>query len=72
MLYAILYIYYFNAMDYTIKESPFNSLKHELESLGVRPSKLNRYNDFYEMKHLVDNLKERFFQDYKSAQVFTD
>lgn len=59
-------------MDYTIKETPFNGIKHELESLGVRPSKLNRYNDFYEMKHLVDNLKEQHFRNYKSGQVFTD
>jgi hypothetical protein len=59
-------------MDYTIKESPFNSVKHELESLGVRANKLNRHNDFYEIRHLVDNLKEQFFLAYKSGQVFTD
>lgn len=59
-------------MGYTVKEYPFNSLKHELESLGVGPKKLNRYNDFYEMKHLVENLKQQFLLEYKSTQVFTD
>ena len=59
-------------MDYTIKESPFKGVKHELESLGVRANKLNRYNDFYEIRHLVDNLKEQLFLEYKSIQVFTD
>ena len=59
-------------MEYTIKESPFDGIKHELESLGIKPSKLNRYNDFYEMKHLVENIKQKFLLDYKSARVFTD
>jgi hypothetical protein len=49
-----------------------NSLVAELESLGVRISRLNELNDEYEIKHLVDNLKQVYYQDYKSSSVFTD
>lgn len=50
-------------MNHTIKESPYNKTKHELESLGVRARKLNQYNDFYEVEHLVDNLKQKCVTD---------
>ena len=44
----------------------------ELESLGVESPNLNELNDSYEVENLVDNLKQKFFQDYKSMPVFTD
>jgi hypothetical protein len=39
----------------------------ELESLGIRSKKLNELNDVYEVKNLVENVKQTFFQDYKSS-----
>jgi hypothetical protein len=39
----------------------------ELESLGLRSNKLNELNDVYEVKNLVDNIKQTLFQDYKSS-----
>ena len=47
-----------------------NSLKpwvSELESLGLRSKKLNEFNDVYEVKNLVENIKQTLFQDYKSS-----
>jgi hypothetical protein len=44
----------------------------ELESLGIRVSRLNEFNDEYEIQHLADNLKQAFYQAYKSSTVFTD
>jgi len=44
----------------------------ELESLGLISMKLNELNDSYEVKNLVENLKQMFFQDYKSMPVFSD
>ena len=39
----------------------------ELESLGIRSKNLNELNDVYEVKNLVENIKQTFFQDYKSS-----
>jgi hypothetical protein len=47
-------------------ESDFSFLITELESLGIRTDKLNELNDVYEIRNLVDNLKQVFIQDYKS------
>jgi hypothetical protein len=44
----------------------------ELESLGIETAKLNELNDSYEVGNLVENLKQMFYQDYKSMPVFTD
>jgi hypothetical protein len=44
----------------------------ELESLGLETPKLNELNDSYEVENLVVNLKQMFYQDYKSIDVFTD
>ena len=44
----------------------------ELESLGLRTENLNEFNDCYEIGNLVENLKQRLFQDHKSMLVFTD
>lgn len=50
----------------------FEESKSDLESLGLQTRKLNPLNDSYEIEHLVDNLKQQFVRDYKSASVFTD
>jgi hypothetical protein len=39
----------------------------ELESLSLKPKRINELNDNYEMGNLVDNIKQTMFQDYKSA-----
>ena len=44
----------------------------ELESLGLQTPKLNQLNDSYEIKKLVENLKQKHYQDFKSMPVFTD
>ena len=44
----------------------------ELESLGLETPKLNELNDSDEVENLVVNLKQMFYQDYKSIDVFTD
>lgn len=43
------------------------SLVSDLESLGIRSKKLNELNDVYEVKNLVENIKQTLFQDYKSS-----
>ena len=35
----------------------------KLESLGLETPKLNELNDSYEVKNLVENLKQTLFQD---------
>ena len=44
----------------------------ELESVGLQTPKLNELNDSYEVENLVENLKQKLFQDYKSMPVFSD
>ena len=44
----------------------------ELESLGLQTRKLNELNDSYEIENLVENLKQKHYEDYKSMPVFTD
>ena len=44
----------------------------ELESLGLETSKVNELNDSYEVESLVENLKQMFYVEYKTMQVFTD
>ena len=39
----------------------------ELESLGIRSEKLNELNDVSEVKNLVENIKQKLFQDFKSS-----
>jgi len=46
---------------------PLMPFVSELESLGIRSKKLNELNDVYEVKNLVENIKQNFFQDYKSS-----
>lgn len=54
---------------YTQSELPKSlmPLVSELESLGIRSKKLNELNDVYEVKNLVENIKQTLFQDYKSS-----
>ena len=44
----------------------------DLESLGLETPNLNELNDSYEVENLVENLKQMYFEDYKSMPVFTD
>jgi hypothetical protein len=44
----------------------------ELESLGLKSPKLNELNDSYEVENLIENLKQMYFQEYKSTSTFTD
>jgi hypothetical protein len=39
----------------------------ELESLGIKSEKLNEMNDVYEVKNLVENIKQTFIEDFKSS-----
>jgi len=39
----------------------------ELDSLGIKSEKLNELNDVYEVKNLVENIKQTFIQDFKSS-----
>jgi hypothetical protein len=39
----------------------------ELDSLGIKSKKLNELNDVYEVKNLVENIKQSLFQDFKSS-----
>lgn len=39
----------------------------ELDSLGIKSKKLNELNDVYEVKNLVENIKQTLFQDFKST-----
>lgn len=39
----------------------------ELESLALRPKRINELNDNFEMENLFNNIKQTIFQDYKSA-----
>lgn len=39
---------------------------NELHSLGVTPNKTNELNDINEISNLAENLKQCYYQDYKS------
>ena len=41
----------------------------ELESLALRPKRINELNDNFEMENLVNNLKQTMFQDYNWYDV---
>ena len=42
----------------------------ELESLGISPKTLNDLNDKREVSELTENLKQTYYQEYKSR--YTD
>jgi hypothetical protein len=54
------------------RKSDLGGSMSELESLGLETPKLNELNDSYEVENLIENLKQNFYQEYKSTQVFTD
>jgi hypothetical protein len=58
--------------DLIDSKSDLGSSKSELESLGLKTNKLNELNDSYEVGNLVEILKQKLFQDYKSMPVFSD
>ena len=58
--------------DITDSKSDLRSSISELESLGLETSKVNELNDSYEVKNLVENLKQMLYAEYKSMHVFTD
>jgi hypothetical protein len=41
--------------------------ENELESLGIKPKRENELNDKKELAALADNIKQVYFQDYKTA-----
>jgi hypothetical protein len=43
------------------------NFENELKSLGVEPRRTNELNDNAELEALIDNLKQTFYQDYKTA-----
>jgi soluble P-type ATPase len=40
---------------------------NELESLGIELKRMNDLNDRKELEALADNLKQAYYQNYKSA-----
>ena len=44
----------------------------ELQSLGIDTPKLNDLNDKYEIDNLIENIKQMYYQDYKSTSIFSD
>jgi hypothetical protein len=58
--------------DMIVSKSDLGSSISDLESLGLKTKKLNELNDSYEVKNLVENLKQMLFQKYKSMPVFSD
>ena len=62
----------YDMSDISNSEWDLASSMSELESLGLETPKLNELNDSYEVENLVVNLKQMFYQDYKSTDFFTD
>ena len=62
----------YNMSDITNSDWDLASSMSKLEFLGLDTPKLNELNDSYEVENLVVNLKQMFYQDYKSTDVFTD
>jgi hypothetical protein len=40
---------------------------NELDSLGIKAKKINVLNDTQELGNLTDNIKQTFYQDYKTC-----
>ena len=58
--------------DMMNRKSKLPSSISELESLGLETPKLNELNDSYEVENLVENIKQRYFEDYKSLPLYSD
>ena len=43
------------------------TLFQELESLGINVGKINDLNDLQEFENLIENIKQTYFQDYKTC-----
>jgi hypothetical protein len=41
--------------------------QNELNSLGIEPKRNNELNDKEELQALADNIKQVFYQEYKTA-----
>jgi hypothetical protein len=41
--------------------------QNELRTLSIDPKRLNELNDTQELSGLTDNIKQVYFQDYKTA-----
>ena len=39
---------------------------NELDSLGIRTKKINEFNDLQEIRNLTQNIKQAFYQDFKT------
>jgi len=39
---------------------------NELDSLGIRTKKINELNDLQEIRNLTQNIKQDFYQDFKT------
>jgi hypothetical protein len=40
---------------------------NELHSLSIHPKQINALNDIQELRNLTDNIKQTFYQDYKTC-----
>jgi hypothetical protein len=40
---------------------------NELHSLGIKPKKINVLNDIHKLHNLTDNIRQTFYQDYKTC-----
>jgi hypothetical protein len=52
----------------TINEHPerFGWWLNELDSLGINTKRINELNDLKEIRNLTENIKQAFYQDYKT------
>ncbi len=52
----------------TINEHPerFGWWLNELDSLGINTKRINELNDLKEIRNLTENIKQGFYQDYKT------
>jgi hypothetical protein len=61
------FLYYNN---YIMSQMPMKTEEgwwlNELDSLGIKPKKMNILNDVQELGNLADNIKQTYYQDYKS------
>jgi hypothetical protein len=39
---------------------------NELDSLGINTKRINELNDLKEIRNLTENIKQAFYQDYKT------
>jgi hypothetical protein len=54
-------------MSTEMKNSRRWTLFQELESLGINVGKINDLNDLQEFENLIENIKQTYFQDYKTC-----